>query len=150
MAIVSTASAESLVTASQVTVLDSMVVDSYDGGHSKQKTEYAYDAQGNLVLSIGYRWNKTTSTWVENYNKKYEYTYDEMGNRTSKTEYYKDAESMDWSLRSHAEYYYHNFDTSVPEIGSEPSSKSVKLLHNGQIFILRGDRTYTITGQEVR
>ena len=28
--------------------------------------------------------------------------------------------------------------------------KATKILRNGQIFILRGDRTYTITGQEVR
>ena len=30
------------------------------------------------------------------------------------------------------------------------SSKATKLLRNGQIFILRGDKVYTVTGQEVR
>ena len=32
----------------------------------------------------------------------------------------------------------------------EPTVNSQKLLINGQIFILRGDKTYTITGQEVK
>jgi hypothetical protein len=31
-----------------------------------------------------------------------------------------------------------------------PQSSAVKILHNCQIFILRGDKTYTITGQEVK
>ena len=32
----------------------------------------------------------------------------------------------------------------------EDSDQPVKFLHNGQIFILRGDRTYTLQGQEVK
>ncbi len=33
---------------------------------------------------------------------------------------------------------------------SLPNATSAKLLHNGQIYILRGEKVYTITGQEVR
>ena len=32
----------------------------------------------------------------------------------------------------------------------EDSDQPVKILHNGQIFLLRGDRTYTLQGQEIR
>jgi len=32
----------------------------------------------------------------------------------------------------------------------EDSDQPVKFLHNGQIFLLRGDRTYTLQGQEIR
>ena len=32
----------------------------------------------------------------------------------------------------------------------EDSDQPVKFLHNGQIFLLRGDRTYTLQGQEVK
>jgi len=33
---------------------------------------------------------------------------------------------------------------------TDEQSKAVKILRNGQIFILRGERTYTLTGQEVK
>lgn len=32
----------------------------------------------------------------------------------------------------------------------EGRGEALKLLHNGQIFILRGEKTYTLQGQEVR
>ena len=32
----------------------------------------------------------------------------------------------------------------------QPARSAIKFLHNGQIFILRGNRTYTVTGQEVK
>ena len=39
--------------------------------------------------------------------------------------------------------------TTSADIGSVDVSPT-KFLHNGQIFIGRGDRTYTLTGQEVK
>ncbi len=38
--------------------------------------------------------------------------------------------------------------TRVPAI--DANNQATKILHNGQILILRGDRTYTLTGTEVR
>ena len=38
--------------------------------------------------------------------------------------------------------------TPIPTIESTPQTQ--KILRNGQILILRGDRTYTIDGQEVK
>lgn len=37
--------------------------------------------------------------------------------------------------------------TVIDQIGQEAVTNSKKLLRNGQLFILRGDRTYTLTGQ---
>lgn len=39
---------------------------------------------------------------------------------------------------------------SLNETEEMPKSKSHKVLFNGQILIIRGDKTYTITGQEVK
>ena len=38
---------------------------------------------------------------------------------------------------------------AIDQITNDPS-EAAKILRNGQIFILRGDRTYTLTGQEVK
>ena len=40
--------------------------------------------------------------------------------------------------------------TGIDEISQEPKANSQKLLRNGQILILRGDKIYTVTGQEVK
>ena len=39
--------------------------------------------------------------------------------------------------------------TNIDEVQSD-QVQNTKILHNGQIFILRGDKTYTITGAEVK
>ena len=36
------------------------------------------------------------------------------------------------------------------QISTDPLTATRKLLRNGQILILRGDKTYTVTGQEVK
>ena len=48
--------------------------------------------------------------------------------------------------------YEEESPTSIEEVPSDPQSgiKAQKILRNGQIFILRGDKVYTITGQEVK
>ncbi len=40
--------------------------------------------------------------------------------------------------------------TALEQVGNKASTMVQKILRDGQILILRGDRTYTITGQEVR
>lgn len=41
-------------------------------------------------------------------------------------------------------------EEGIDQISQEPTAKSQKLMKDGQLLILRGDRTYTLTGQEVR
>ncbi len=48
---------------------------------------------------------------------------------------------------------YKGDDTEAIEdvqIDNTQSTKAQKILHNGQIYILRGEKVYTVTGQEVR
>ena len=40
--------------------------------------------------------------------------------------------------------------TDVEQITNDELPATVKILHNGQIFILRGDKVYTLQGQEVK
>ncbi len=40
--------------------------------------------------------------------------------------------------------------TAIDQISNDPTQLPNKLLRNGQILILRGDHTYTVTGQELR
>ena len=40
--------------------------------------------------------------------------------------------------------------TALDQTSQEPIANSQKLLINGQIFILRGDKTYTVDGREVK
>ena len=45
--------------------------------------------------------------------------------------------------------YFMPRDESIEGV-EQPARSAIKFLHNGQIFILRGNRTYTVTGQEVK
>ena len=45
-----------------------------------------------------------------------------------------------------------DIETAVENVPSDqvPSTKAQKILRNGQLYIIRGDKTYTVTGQEMR
>ena len=42
--------------------------------------------------------------------------------------------------------------TAIDQMSNDPMRKceNEKILRNGQLFILRGDKVYTVTGQEVK
>ena len=46
--------------------------------------------------------------------------------------------------------YKDNTATSTTQIGAAPSQSTHKVLRDGQIYILRGEKEYTLTGQEVQ
>ena len=46
--------------------------------------------------------------------------------------------------------YTANEPTSAPEVVTNPANPTQKLIREGNVYILKGDKTYTITGQEVR
>ena len=41
-------------------------------------------------------------------------------------------------------------NSTTPVTNTEVTPQATKILHNGQIFILRGEKVYTVTGQEVK
>ena len=40
--------------------------------------------------------------------------------------------------------------SSIDHINQQPNANSQKLIKDGQILILRGEKTYTLTGQEMK
>ncbi|MEZ4907956.1 MAG: DUF3836 domain-containing protein [Saprospiraceae bacterium] len=58
------------------------------------KTEYTYDANGNVTQYIGYEYDESFSQWVFDY--KTEYTYDANGHLTQYLEYNWDESTSQW------------------------------------------------------
>ena len=46
--------------------------------------------------------------------------------------------------------YEANAPTSAPAVYTNPANPAQKLIRNGNVYILTGDKTYTLTGQEVK
>jgi len=61
---------------------------------NSEKTEYIYDANGNLTVEISNQWNSETSQW-ESFDK-YEYTYDANGNPTVEIYSIWNSETSQW------------------------------------------------------
>jgi len=49
-----------------------------------------------------------------------------------------------------AVYTYNGGATAAPEIVTNPANPVQKLIREGNVYILRGNKTYTITGQKVK
>ena len=61
------------------------------------------------------------------------------------TAYKNDAQWSEFNIQGIS-----NMPMGINQITNDQSQMTTKLLRNGQIFILRGDKTYTLTGQEVK
>ena len=46
--------------------------------------------------------------------------------------------------------YEANNPTEAPAVYTNPANHAQKLIKNGNVYILSGDKTYTVTGQEVK
>ena len=46
--------------------------------------------------------------------------------------------------------YESSTPTQAPEVYVNPANKAQKLIKNGNVYILSSDKTYTVTGQEVK
>ena len=56
----------------------------------------------------------------------------------------------DGIINIQAVYEYNGVPTSAPEVYTNPANPAQKLIRNGNVYILTGDKTYTITGQMVK
>ena len=112
----------------------------------EKKQTYTYDAAGNRilameVLNINSTWSNSAKTVME---------YDANGYLLTDTTYTWSIQNEDWSLERQTSYYYHNYNTALNQLEVSHEPKSTKLLRDGQMYILRDGKTYTITGQEVK
>ena len=46
--------------------------------------------------------------------------------------------------------YQANTPTNAPAVYTNPANPAQKLIKNGNVYILTDDKTYTITGQQVK
>ncbi|MBR2265161.1 MAG: hypothetical protein IJ882_00560 [Paludibacteraceae bacterium] len=111
------------------------------------KSSYTYDADDNLILIMGTNWNETETDWVNSTQE--ELTYDANGYLLTKILSFWTTENS-WQQFDKNYYYYHNFNTALNQLEVSHEPKSTKLLRDGQLFILRDGKTYTVTGQEVK
>lgn len=140
---------------------------------NNNKYEYEYDEKGDMSHHSYSYWKK--DTWEQQHSKDYfyndahlltqtilqhcsdgsctnsqkeEYTYDNEGNTL--TESISDWTGSAWEQNaSYTQYFYHNDSSEALDQISQPSN-SKKLIKDGQIFILRGNKTFTLQGQEVK
>ena len=71
---------------------------------NSDKSEYTYDANGNLTVRIYSDWNSETSQWVNYF--KHEYTYDANGNPTVEIYSLWNSETSQWENSDKSEYTY--------------------------------------------
>lgn len=84
-------------------------------------------------------------------NSKEETTYDEQGNITSRSVYRWNWDEKTWELSFTEIYYYSTNDvTDLDEILTGARSRLSKEMRDGKVFIVVGDKTYTLDGQLVK
>ena len=106
---------------------------------------YTYDSNGNMIAELySCSWNATENQWTDGYSIEYE--YDIYGNKTLEARY-----NFNHSPAT-AIYYYYSDGNMQNAIEYLPLSngQTLKFLINGQLFILRDGKTYTVQGQEVK
>lgn len=111
------------------------------------KLEYIKDEEsGQYVSYILYVWKN--NDWSS--SQKLEATYDEEGNLLLETTYAWTTDLHMWVKTGETTYYYPAASEDIDQIFHTPNGKSQKLLRNGQIRILKGDKTFDVLGAEVR
>lgn len=75
-----------------------------EGDRHKYKVDFTYDATGNLIMEMGWRWDTITVQWLNNYMS--ENTYDANGNRIIETSYFWHSDDSLWFDDYIYEYAY--------------------------------------------
>ena len=55
-----------------------------------------------------------------------------------------------WLQFDKKSYYYHGYNTALKQVETFGNALSTKFFRDGQLFILRDGKTYSVTGQEVK
>ena len=137
------------------------------------KYEYEYDEKGDMSHHSYSYWKK--DAWEQQHSKDYfyndahlltqsilqncasgtcgnsqkeEYTYDAEGNIL--TESISDWTGSAWGQSTYTQYFYHNDGSEAIENIQSSGIKTQKVLHNGQVYIIRDGKTYNALGAEIK
>lgn len=81
-----------------------------------KKSEYKWDAAGNMILNAEYYWNTSTNSWKK--IQKYEYEFDASGNMIKRAYYSSDYNGDTWVGDYKYEYAYDQNDNNIQLIYS--------------------------------
>ena len=117
-------------------------------------TSRMYDSHNMMCKMTTYspQFTEGEVSWQVNDEHFYEYSYDEDGNVVSLHEY-TDYHSLYSPIKYYTSTYYYSIHYQTPTHVQNTNSAQVapyKFIRNGQLFILRDGKTYTVQGQEVR
>lgn len=121
--------------------------DAQSGTWTKEsKYAYTYDADDNLILILVNSWKESRTEWVN--SKQEEMTYDANGYLLIKV--LSTWTNNSWLQFDKKSYYYHGYNTALEQVETSVNVKGTKLLRDGQMYIIRDGKTYSVTGQEVK
>ena len=99
----------------------------------------------NAELKVGKVLNGATVTWYPGEGGNFVVTDEYAG---AKTIYFQETYKTDWA--SYGGYFYIAPNTVTGEDTVNAAIQAVKMLHDGQLLIIRDNRIYTVLGQPVR
>lgn len=139
---------------------------------------YYYDDHGNTIKTTSDEWDQTVSpndwtlvnTEETSYNDgkkpivsistreqksviisryKYEFFYNSVGDTEKLVAWDWNISGESWVLNATDRFYYHD-GQAIESVTGSPSSVTHKFMKDGQVYILRADKLYTLQGQEIK
>jgi len=124
--------------------LDSVLVSSWDTVAAQwnpgSKSDYAYDTDGNMILSYSYGWMSSTQVWKA--RSKFVCNYDSTGLLTYNENYAPDTVPGTWKASTEHEYSYDPNRNMVSDIQLNWSNDSGRLIYSS-----RYDYSYNLQGR---
>lgn len=112
---------------------------------------YAYDDYGHQTTYISYGWDtwNPEGGWIGSTH--WECVYLDEHNYLQETIYFWNYNTHEWDVNYYLNYYYSDHTTGIDNITEASRSTAVrKVLVDGQLRIVKGDRTYNATGNRIR
>lgn len=120
-----------------------VLISGLDGYISYTSGNTAYMSSSGKVLSVNDLSSGLTQYWFIDSNNATRYL--SLNTTNDYFSFYKGTQVQDLLVLK-----YTDGPTTAIDVIKPDQSTATKILRNGQIFILRGDKTYTLTGQEVK
>ena len=115
---------------------------------SDSRNKYEYNTSGKLVLHLTDYYDVTETKWVP--SMKEEYAYNMYGEVSIYQNYSYDSTAETYELNTTVTYYYHVEVVPTSLRNTEDKyTKTMKVIRNGQLLIIRDGVTYNLQGARV-